>query len=136
MKKNLIILLFFVFQIANAQNTSDGLPKQQPKDESIYNSSNIEVMPDYLGGISEFYKFVGKTYKVPNVKGLSGKVFVSFVVEKNGKLTDLKVLRDVGYGTGEEAIRVLKKCKKWSPGLQNGKKVRVLFSLPINIMTN
>jgi periplasmic protein TonB len=136
MKKNLIILLFFVFQIANAQNTSDGLPKQKPKDESIYNTSNIEVKPDYPGGINEFYKYIGKKYRVPNVKGLSGKVFVCFVVEKDGSLTDIKVIRDIGYGSGEEAIRVLKKCKKWSPGLQNGKKVRVLFSLPINIMAN
>jgi periplasmic protein TonB len=135
MKKNLIILLFFVFQIANAQ-TSTVTDSQIVTDESIYNTTGIEVKPDYPGGINEFYKYIGKKYRVPNVKGLSGKVFVCFVVEKDGSLTDIKVIRDIGYGSGEEAIRVLKKCKKWSPGEQNGKKVRVLFSLPINIMAN
>jgi periplasmic protein TonB len=66
---------------------------------------------------------------------LKGKVYVTFVVEKDGSLTDIKVLRDIGYGTGKEAIRVLSKCPKWMPGEQNGKKVRVLYSLPITIQT-
>ena len=56
-------------------------------------------------------------------------MYVTFVVEKDGSLTDIKVIRDIGYGTGKEAIRVLKKCPKWTPGEQNGKKVRcTLFS--------
>ncbi|HTG67178.1 MAG TPA: energy transducer TonB, partial [Flavobacterium sp.] len=58
---------------------------------------------------------------------------VSFVVEKDGSLTDIKVLRDIGYGTGKEAIRVLQKSPKWNPGIQNGKPVRVQYSLPITI---
>jgi periplasmic protein TonB len=135
MKKIIFVFIFFAFQIANAQTTTV-TDSQIKSDENVYNTAGIEVKPDYPGGISEFYKFVGKTYKVPNVKGLSGKVFVSFVVEKNGKLTDIKVLRDIGHGSGQEAIRVLKKCKKWTPGFQNGKEVRVLYSLPINIISN
>ncbi len=105
------------------------------EDNSIYNTAGIEVKPDFPGGIEKFYKFISKNYQVPEEEGLKGKVFVSFVVEKDGSLTDIKVIRDIGYGTGKEAIRVLKSCPKWNPGEQNGKKVRVLYSLPINIQS-
>jgi protein TonB len=101
----------------------------------IYNVAGIEVKPDFPGGMDKFYKFVGNNYKTPEEEGLKGKVYVTFVVEKDGSLTDIKVLRDIGYGTGAEAIRVLKKCPKWTPGEQNGKKVRVLYSLPITIQS-
>lgn len=105
------------------------------EDTQIYNTAGIEVKPDFPGGIEKFYKFVGNNYKTPEEEGLKGKVYVTFVVEKDGSLTDIKVLRDIGYGTGAEAIRVLKKCPKWTPGEQNGKKVRVLYSLPITIQS-
>ena len=104
-------------------------------DNNIYNTSSLEVKPEPPGGMAKFYKFVGNNYRTPEEEGLSGKVYVTFVVEKDGSLTDIKVLRDIGFGTGKEAIRVLKSCPKWNPGEQNGKKVRVLFSLPITIQS-
>lgn len=104
-------------------------------DNAIYNTAGIEVKPDFPGGIEKFYKYISRNYQVPEEEGLKGKVFVSFVVEKDGSLTDIKVIRDIGYGTGKEAIRVLKASPKWTPGEQNGKKVRVLYSLPINIQS-
>lgn len=105
------------------------------EDNQVYNTAGIEVKPEFPGGIEKFYKFVANNYRTPEEEGLKGKVYVTFVVEKDGSLTDIKVLRDIGYGTGPEAIRVLKKCPKWNPGEQNGKKVRVLYSLPITIQT-
>ncbi len=105
------------------------------EDNSIYNTAGIEVKPEFPGGLAKFYDYIRKNYQAPDEEGLNGKVFVSFVVEKDGSLTDIKVIRDIGYGTGKEAIRVLKSSPKWSPGEQNGKKVRVLYSLPINITT-
>lgn len=104
-------------------------------DNTIYNTAGIEVKPDFPGGIDKFYKFVGSNYVSPEEEGLKGKVYVTFVVEKDGSLTDIKVIRDIGYGTGKEAIRVLKKSPRWTPGEQNGKKVRVLYSLPIVIQS-
>jgi protein TonB len=101
----------------------------------IFNVAGIEVKPDFPGGMEKFYKFVGNNYQTPEEEGLKGKVYVTFVVEKDGSLTDIKVLKDIGYGTGKEAIRVLNKCPKWTPGEQNGKKVRVLYSLPITIQS-
>jgi len=104
-------------------------------DNNIYNTAGIEVKPDFPGGMAKFYKFVGNNYRSPEEEGLAGKVYVTFVVEKDGSLTDIKVVRDIGFGTGKEAIRVLKSCPKWNPGEQNGKKVRVLYSLPITIQS-
>lgn len=110
-------------------------PSVVEEDNTIYNTAGIEVKPDFPGGLEKFYKYVGKNFQVPEEEGLKGKVFVTFVVEKDGSLTDIKVLRDIGYGTGKEAIRVLKSCPRWNPGEQNGKKVRVLYSLPISIQS-
>ncbi|WP_293896176.1 energy transducer TonB [Flavobacterium sp.] len=103
------------------------------EDNNIYNTAGIEKKPDYPGGLNEFYKYIAKNYKTPDVKGVGGKVFVTFIVEKDGSITHVKILRDIGYGTGEEAVRVLQNCKNWIPGEQQGKKVRVLYSLPISI---
>lgn len=103
------------------------------EDNTVYNMAGIEVKPEFPGGIEKFYKFVGNNYKVPDEEGLKGRVFVSFVVEKDGTLTDIKVLRDIGYGTGAEAIRVLKKSPRWQPAEQNGRKVRCSYQLPISI---
>lgn len=101
------------------------------EDNTVY--SAVEVRPDFPGGIQKFYDFVGRNYRAPD-EDVKGKVYVQFVVEKDGTLTDIKVMRDLGYGTGAEAIRVLKKSPKWKPGIQNGRPVRVLYSLPISIV--
>ena len=110
-------------------------PSVVEEDNNIYNTAGIEVKPDFPGGMQKFYNFISKNFQTPEEEGLSGKIFVTFVVEKDGSLTDIKVLRDIGYGTGKEALRVLKSCPRWNPGEQNGKKVRVLYSLPITIQS-
>lgn len=107
--------------------------KSNEEDNNIYNTAGIEKKPDFPGGLMEFYKYIGQNFKTPDVKGLAGKVFVTFVVEKDGSIKDVKVLGDIGYGTGEEAIRVLKNSPNWIPAEQKGRKVRVLYSLPISI---
>ncbi len=112
-------------------------PKQTEvvEDNNVYLAAGLEVKPEFPGGIEKFYKFVSNNYQTPEEEGLKGKVFVSFTVEKDGSLTDIKVLRDIGFGTGAEAIRVLKKCPKWTPAEQNGKKVRCSYQLPISIQS-
>lgn len=99
---------------------------------------SVEVMPEPVGGMSAFVNWVGKNYVYPNgalEQGIKGAVVVSFVVETDGSLTDMTVLRDIGFGTGDEAIRVLKKAAKWKPGVQNGNLVRVKYTLPIKLST-
>jgi protein TonB len=112
-----------------------GPTKIVEEDNQIYNTAGIEVKPEFPGGMAKFYKYVGDNYRAPDEEGLKGKIYVTFVVEKDGSLTDIKVLRDIGYGTGKEAIRVLDRSPRWNPGVQNGKPVRVLYSLPITIQT-
>lgn len=107
-------------------------PKDVVDDNKIYNTAGIEVKPDFPGGIAKFYAYVANNFRFDE-EGVSGRVIVTFVVEKDGSLTDIKVVRDIGFGSGKEAIRVLQKSPKWVPGVQNGKKVRVLYSLPIAI---
>jgi protein TonB len=67
---------------------------------------------------------------------ITGKVFISFTVEKDGSITDVKVDRKLGYGTDEEAVRVIKASKRWNPGMQNGKPVRVKYNIPIQFSLN
>jgi protein TonB len=108
-------------------------PAAEIEDNSVHLLAGIEVRPDFPGGLNKFYEYVARNYRIPEEDGLNGKVYVSFVVEKDGSLTDIKVGRDIGFGTGKEAIRVLKNSPRWTPGEQNGKKVRVAYSLPITI---
>ncbi len=100
--------------------------------ETVYNAAGIDVKPEFPGGISKFQDFIDKKFKVDE-KDLSGKIYSTFIVEKNGSLSDIKILRDLGYGTGKELIRVLKLSPKWKPGLQNGQKVRCLYAIPYRI---
>lgn len=103
-------------------------------DNTIYNIDDIEVAPQFPGGINKFYKFMDFNTKYPDEElNIKGEVFVTFVVEKDGSLTDIEVLSDAGYGTGTEVIRVLKKCPNWNPGKLNDEDVRVFYSATIPI---
>jgi len=107
----------------------------QKGENEVYNTAGLTEKPEFPGGISEFYKFVGNNFKTPEQPNLKGKVYITFIIEKDGSLSDIKNLRDIGFGTGEEAIRVLKICPKWIPGKMNGVPVRVMYSLPITIQS-
>ena len=94
----------------------------------------IEEQPAPVGGMAAFQQFLRKNLKYPNQArrmGIEGKVFVQFVVDKDGSLNDVKVLKGIGAGCDEEAVRVLKKHPKWSPGKQRGRAVRVRMVIPI-----
>jgi len=94
----------------------------------------VEAMPEYPGGETELYKYLGNSINYPEQArnlGLQGKVFVTFVIEKDGSIANPKVLRDIGGGCGEEALRVVRSMPKWKPGKQRGKNVRVQYNLPV-----
>ena len=96
-------------------------------------------MPGFPGGDVARMKYLRDNMKYPQMareSGIQGKVFVTFVVEKDGKVTDVRVLRGIGGGCDEEAIRVVKSMPKWNPGKQRGKPVRVQFNLPIIFKLN
>ena len=131
--KELVFLFICLVSFQNVNSQSDSTATDPKEDNTVYNSAGLEIKPEYKGGLNKFYEYIAKNYRTPDVPGLKGKLLVSFVVEKDGSITDIKVLKDIGYGTGEEAIRILKKCPNWTPAEQKGKKVRCTFMLPINI---
>jgi len=105
----------------------------QQKDDKVF--TEVEHVPNYPGGVDKFYKFLQENIKYPaeaKSKKIQGKVFVSFIVEKDGSLSGIKTIRDPGAGCGPEAVRVMKLSPKWNPGVQNGHKVRVQYTLPIS----
>ena len=94
----------------------------------------VESMPEYLGGQEAFLKFVGKNIKYPRQAknmGIEGKVFVEFVVDELGNLTNIKVIKGIGAGCDDEALRVIQSSPQWKPGKQRGKPVKVKMVIPI-----
>jgi protein TonB len=93
-----------------------------------------ETMPSFIGGYEEFYRFVGKNLKYPAQArriGVEGKVYVNFVVDRDGSLSDINIARGIGAGCDEEVMRIIKMSPKWNPGLQRGNPVRVRMMMPI-----
>ncbi len=107
------------------------------EENQVYNTAVVDNLPEYPGGIEKLYAFVKKNYVVPKVvieqdiKNL--RVYASFVVERDGSLSDIKVLNDPGYGSGKELIRVLKMIPNWKPAVLNGKPVRSNYNLPFKV---
>lgn len=102
-------------------------------DNNVYES--VETEPAFPGGIQEFYNFLSKTIKYPaemREKKVQGKVYVQFVVEEDGSLSDIKAIRGPGSGSEEEAVKAISLSPKWNPGIQNGKTVRVQYTVPVN----
>lgn len=93
----------------------------------------VDVRPEYEGGIQAFYEYIKKNLKIPEVeKDVKENVIVSFIVEKDGSLSNIKILRDP-VGMEKEVIEMLEACPKWKPGTQDGKPVRVEYTLPLAV---
>jgi TonB family protein len=94
----------------------------------------VETMPSYPGGMGELMKFLANNIKYPlqaKSNGIQGRVFINFTVEADGSISNVRVLRGIGGGCDEEAVRVIKKMPKWDPGIQKGERVRVSYNLPV-----
>lgn len=106
--------------------------EEEVEEEEIF--TVVEQQPSFPGGERARIKYLQQNIEYPQMareSGISGTVYVSFVVEKNGKITDVQVLRGIGGGCDKEAIRVVKNMPKWNAGKQRGKPVRVRFNMPI-----
>ena len=94
----------------------------------------VEEMPAFPGGEKALLEYVAKGIKYPQIAretGIQGRVFVGFVVEPDGSISNVKLLRGIGGGCDEEAMRVIKSLPKWKPGKQRGKAVRVSYQIPV-----
>lgn len=110
---------------------------QSDKTEETY--TVVEQMPEYPGGFKAMSKFLSANIKYPEAAkkdSISGRVFVSFIVEKDGHVADVSILRGIGGGCDEEAMRVVAMMPKWNPGMEKGKAVNVKYNLPIKFALN
>lgn len=123
MKKLFITLSFVLIGIfsANAQTN-----------EPVY--EQVDVMPEYQGGMAEMVNFIGKNLKYPEqaVKAnIIGKVIVKIIIEKDGSVNSVSFLKGIGFGCDEEVERIVKIMPKWKAGVKDGKAVRTSFVLPV-----
>ncbi|CAM3472223.1 energy transducer TonB [Flavobacterium chungbukense] len=134
MRKLLILILICVAQSSFSQ-TQKTVSVMSDDENHVYNTAGIDVKPEFPGGLNEFYKYISQNYMIPKEKpaAIKGKVVATFVVEKDGSLNDIKIIKDVGFNTGTETIRVLKLSPKWISGKLEGQNVRVLYVIPITI---
>lgn len=129
MKKSILLLtsivLTFCSSIAFSQNTSD--------ENTIY--VKVDKMPEFPGGQVALVKYLSKNIKYPakyKKEKVNGRVFVSFVVDKTGKVGQAKVVKSLNEECDKEAIRVISMMPNWIPGEKDGNKVNVQFGLPVN----
>jgi Gram-negative bacterial TonB protein C-terminal len=101
------------------------------KKDNICNHTDSEFAK-FPGGLAELYKIFAKRFNAPE-QNVSGKVILSFIVEQDGTLSEIHCIKDIGFGTCEEAIRVLNGTPKWIPGIKNGKPARTQYIFPISI---
>ena len=115
-------------------NLKEVVINDQIADIEIKDFASVEVLPEFSGGMAGWGKYLQANLKYPaeaKSRNITGRVILAFVVEKNGSLSDIKVLRGIGGGADEEAVRVLKTSPNWKPGIQNGRPVRVAYTMPI-----
>lgn len=133
MKNFLLLILICFAQVTFSQTTKEvGKPNVDEmsdiKNENlVYNTQGVDVKPEFPGGVSVFNSFLDKNFIKPADKPkMKGKIYFTFIIEKDGSLSDIKILRDLGYSTRDEALRVIKLAPKWNPGKHKNKEVRTL----------
>ncbi len=135
----LTIIVLAVCSITYGQNIDEEIQKNKKEVKAVETEFfiTVEKMPSFPGGEEELMKFLAENLEYPQdarEKGIQGKVYVTFIVEADGSVSNVKVLRDIGGGCGDEAARVVKTMPKWEPGKQKGKAVRVQYNLPVKFV--
>lgn len=113
----------------------DAPPPPPPVEEVTYDLAAVQEQPDFPGGMAKMYEYLQKNAKYPDMEfdaGIQGKVYVEFVVDKDGSVEDVKIRRGVSAGLDKEALRAVKSMPKWSPGKMNGKPVKCRFTIPVD----
>lgn len=131
LKYFITVFLFCIFINLNAQDTNViNIP--------VHGALGVDKMPQYPGGLESMYEYLSENIVYPALaleEGVMGRVVVKFIVEKDGSLSGIDVVREVGYGCDKESVRVVKNMPKWAPGEHLGKKIRVQYALPIRFET-
>ncbi|HMI05051.1 MAG TPA: TonB family protein [Pedobacter sp.] len=120
---------------AEGNGTGPGTVSGSGTEETIYDGTSVEIYPDFEGGMKGWAKYLQRNLRYPydaQEQDKQGKVFVSFVVEKDGSISNVTLVKGVFGSLDAEAVRVIKKSPKWKPGIQNGRAVRVRYNMPIS----
>ncbi len=134
MKKQFVLTLLMMF-IATAGMAQSKQTKVS--NDKVYDV--VEIMPQFTGGQVELMKYLSQTVKYPadaEKKKAEGRVIATFIVNKDGSISDAKVVKSVFPSLDAEALRVINAMPKWAPGKQNGKPVRVKYCVPITFKLN
>lgn len=113
-------------------------PKHQEvveEDTKVYDMAGVEIKPEFPGGPAAWKKYLETKFTPPDEPGLNGKVLIGFTVERDGSISNVKILKDIGYGAGREAERLIKNGPKWTPAVQNGRNVACNFIQSFSIVT-
>jgi hypothetical protein len=111
-----------------------GLTMHAPDPNKIYAVDEIEKRPEFPGAEAALKAYIKENFKTPvadNGKKITGTIFACFVIEKDGSVSEIGILHDYGYGSGDEAIRVLEKMPKWIAGVNDASAVRCMYAMPI-----
>ena len=103
-----------------------------PSEEKVFGNPYLD--PQYPGGFKAMYKFIETNLRMPRAAkraGVSGKVFVSFVIDTTGAISNATVLKGIGFGCDEEAVRLVESMPNWNPGKAHNKPIRLKYNLPI-----
>lgn len=122
-----------------AASSGNGEGAVPATDNTVYDGAVVEKYPEFEGGMAAWAKFIQRNLRYPEEameKETQGKVFVSFVIEKDGSISNVSVIKGIGSGCDEEAIRVIKKSPRWKPGQQHNTTVRVRYTMPLAFMLN
>lgn len=134
MKRLLFTLLISAFTFgAFAQNTMLAMNNTAGNDDELY-TTPVEIMPEYKGGMDRFYsKLAGIQYLYyARMQNKQGRVWVSMIIEKDGTLSQAKVINGLVEEQDKEILKVVKSLRHWKPGIHNGQPVRVMYSVPLN----
>ncbi len=127
-----LVVLFFA---CSGPDQKQNDPTEEVSKDTETTFEVVEVMPEYPGGMEALIDYLGSNIKYPDQakkEGIEGKVFVNFIIEKDGSIGETKVIRSIGGGCDEEAVRVVSQMPNWTPGTQRGEAVRVSYNLPIS----
>lgn len=137
MKKQLLCLVFLIIALINqasyAQTPSSSQTINSANDQVVY--TRVDKMPEFPGGQVALVKYISKNIKYPSKykkDKVNGRVFVSFIIDKDGKVTSARIVKSLNEECDAEAIRVISKMPDWVPGEKDGVKVAVQFGLPVN----
>lgn len=125
--------LLALLLMANTKVSAQQVTGQRASTDTIYDV--VDVMPEYPGGMPALMNYIATNVQYPTEAkdhNIEGRVMVGFVIEKDGSVTDVEVLRSIGYGCDQEAIRVVNGMPRWQPGIKDGQPVRVHFNLPFS----